>query len=172
MDRRYDLAIAISIFILGLIVVAITGAMPPGIYRDTIGSRAFFFGIGFIFMAGGGLIAIHRLRSWKVQKGHMIPAEGETDEEGYPASFLMAGSIIGISILYAILLMPLGYLITTPLYLTAGMALLKERRWGRVILFAVGFTAVFYIAFGQVLGMSIPVGPFTNLFRDLGWIIL
>ena len=172
MDRRYDLAVALGAFVLGLIVVAITRAMPLGMQRDAVGSRAFFFGTGFFFMIGGVILAINLLRSWKKQKGHMIPAEGETDEEGHPASALMALSVVGISILYAILLRPLGYLITTPLYLTGGMAILKERRWGWIVLFAVGFTVAFYIAFATILGMPIPVGPFTTLFRDLGWIIL
>jgi hypothetical protein len=52
------------------------------------------------------------------------------------------------------------------------MAVLKERKWGWIVLFAVGFTVIFYIAFAQILNMSLPVGPFTALFRDLGWIIL
>jgi hypothetical protein len=52
------------------------------------------------------------------------------------------------------------------------MAILGERRWGWIVVFAVGFTVLFYIAFAQILNMSIPVGPFTTLFRDLGWITL
>ena len=172
MDRRYDLATVLGAFALGLIMFVITRAMPTGMYRDAVGSRAFFFGIGFFFMIGSAILAINLLRSWKKQKGHMIPAEGDADEEGHPASALMALGVVGISILYAILLRPVGYLITTPLYLFAGMAILKERQWGYLVLFAVGFTVAFYMAFAIGLGMNIPVGPFTNLFRDLGWIIL
>ena len=172
MDRRYDLLFALSILAFGLIIVVITKAMPPGIYRDAIGSKGFFYAIGIFFMIGSAMVVMNLIRSWKKHKGHMIPAEGETDEEGHPASALMALSVVGVSILYAILLRPLGYLITTPLYITGGMAILKERRWGLIVLFAVGFTVAFYAAFALILGMPIPVGPFTTLFRDLGWIIL
>ena len=121
-----------------------------------------------MFIVCGGIVARNLLRSWKTQKGHMMPAEGETDEEGYPASALMAASVIGISILYAILLNPLGYLITTPLYLIGGMVILKERKWGWIVLFAVGFTVVFYMAFAQILNMPIPVGPFTDCIQRSG----
>jgi hypothetical protein len=34
------------------------------------------------------------------------------------------------------------------------------------------FTAVFYLTFAQLLSVWLPVGPFTDLFRDLGWITL
>jgi putative tricarboxylic transport membrane protein len=172
MDRRYDLVMALATFALGIFVFAAAKGIPMGFYKDAVGPRAFFLGIGVVLIVVGGVVAMQRLRSWKAQKGHMIPAEGETDEEGYPASALMAASVIGISILYVILLRPLGYLLTTPLYITGGMAILGERRWSWIVLFAVGFTVLFYIAFAQVLNMSIPVGPFTELFRDLGWIVL
>jgi len=172
MDRRYDFVMALAVIALGIFVLVVARAIPTGFYKDAIGPRAFFFGIGTVFIIGGGTLVLRLLLSWKGQKGHMIPAEGETDEEGYPASVIMAGAIIGISILYVILLKPLGYLITTPLYIIGSMAVLKERQWGYTVLFALGFTLIFYIAFAQVLKMSIPVGPFTTLFRDLGWITL
>ena len=172
MDRRYDMAVAVAVIVLGIFVTVVAKGIPTGFHKDAVGPRAFFFGVGMVFMLGCGIVAMRLLLSWKAQKSHMIPPEGETDEEGYPASVLMAASVIGISILYVILLRPLGYLITTPLYITGCMAVLKERRWGWIVLFAVGFTVIFYIAFAQILDMSVPVGPFTTLFRDLGWIIL
>ena len=172
MDRRYDLAMALATFALGVFVFVAAKAIPMGFYKDAIGPRAFFLGIGVVLMVVGGVVGMQRLRSWMAQESHMIPPEGETDEEGHPVYALMAASVIGISILYVILLRPLGYLLATPLYITGGMAILKERRWGWIALFAVGFTVLFYIAFAQILNMSIPVGPFTTLFRDLGWIIL
>ena len=170
MDRRYDLLFALSILAFGLIIVLMAKAMPPGIYRDAIGSKGFFYAIGIFFMIGSAMVVMNLIRSWKKHKSHMIPAEGETDEEGHPVYPLMAATVVAISILYAFLLKPLGYLITTPIYIAAGMAILKERKWGWIVLFAVGFTIAFYLAFGQVLHMPIPVGPFTTLFRNLGWI--
>ena len=172
MDRRGDLGMALIIFAVGVFVIAIARTIPRGMFIDAVGPRSFFYVIGIVFIVGSSLVAMHLLRSWKAQKGHMIPAEGEKDEEGYPASLLMATGVIGISYLYGVLLRPLGYLITTPLYITGCMAIMRERRWGWIVLFAVGFTIVFYIAFAQVLQMWVPVGPFTTLFRSLGWIVL
>jgi putative tricarboxylic transport membrane protein len=171
MDRRYDMAMALVVIALGVFVFVVANAISSGFHKDAVGPRAFFYGVGTVFIVGGGSLAIRLLLLWKGQKGHMIPPEGETDEEGYPVSILMAAGVIAISILYVIFLRPLGYLITTPLYITGGMAIFGERRWGWIVLFALGFTLIFYIAFAQILKLSIPVGPLTTLFRDLGWII-
>ena len=37
---------------------------------------------------------------------------------------------------------------------------------------ALGFTIVFYLIFATGLGVWLPVGPFTQFFRDMGWILL
>jgi putative tricarboxylic transport membrane protein len=34
------------------------------------------------------------------------------------------------------------------------------------------FTIFFYLVFAKGLRVWLPVGPFTQLFRDLGWIVL
>jgi putative tricarboxylic transport membrane protein len=170
-DRRYDIAIALAVIALGVFVIAVAKTIPMGYYKDAVGPRAFFFGIGVLFLVGGGVVGMERLRYWKAQKGHTIPSEGTADEEDHPVSPLRAASVIGISIGYVALMNPLGYLLSTPLYITGALVMLGVRKWGWIILLAVGFTVVFYIVFAQMLNIRIPVGPFTRLFRDLGWII-
>lgn len=170
MDRRYDLAIALLAIAFGVFVIAVARTIPIGLHKDAVGPRAFFFGIGVTFVLGGCIVATQRLRYWKAQKDHMVRSEGTDDEEGFPASFLRAASVIGISFLSIFFLEALGYLISTPLFIIGAMLLLGERNWKMVISLAVGFTALFYVVFGQWLDVSIPVGPFTALFRNLGWI--
>jgi putative tricarboxylic transport membrane protein len=162
----------LAVFVIGLFVVAVARTIPMGLYKSTLGPRAFFFGVGGMFIVGGGVLLLQRLRNWKAQNSHTIPSEGEEDEEGYPASALRAASVIAASLVYALLLRPLGYLLTTPLYIAGTLVILGQRQWRWIVLFAVGLTVVFYIAFAQVLKSSVPVGPLTELFRDLGWIVL
>ena len=172
MDRRLELAIALMFVAVGIFVIAVARTISMGFYRDPVGPRVFFFGIGILFVIGGGFVALLGLRAWKAQKGHMIPSEGSPDEEGHPASVLRALTVMGISIGYAVLMNPLGYLLSTPLFIVGALAVMGERKWGVIIPVALGFTVVFYIVFAQMLNVHIPVGPFTTLFRDLGWIIL
>ena len=49
---------------------------------------------------------------------------------------------------------------------------MNQRNYVGIAALSVLFTAIAYVVFAQVLGVRIPVGPFTNLFRELGWIIL
>ena len=102
----------------------------------------------------------------------MIPAEGVEDEPGHPASFRRAALLALVSLVYVLTLRPVGYLIGTPLYIIAGLWILEQRNWLLNIVVGLVFTIFFYLIFAQGLGVWLPVGPFTQLFRDLGWIIL
>ena len=101
-----------------------------------------------------------------------LDVEGRGDEEGYPSSVLRSVTLIGVAICYVILLKPLGYLLSTPLFISGALLVLGERKPRLISSLAVVFTVVVYVIFAQMLNIRIPVGPFTGLFRKLGWIIL
>ena len=170
MDRRYDLAIVLVLIAVGVFVIAVARTIPAGLHRDAVGSRAFFFGVGILFFVGGFILATQRIVRWRAQKDHMVPMEGTEDEEGQPVSALRPAIIVGISIAYVALFNPLGYLLSTPLFIVGALAVLGERKWWRLILLAVSFTVIFYIIFAQVLNTRMSVGPLAPLFRELGWI--
>ena len=172
MDRRYDLAIALVVLAFGVFVFTVARTIPMGYTRDAVGPRAFFFGIGILFLAGGSFVAMRLLRSWKSQKNPMIPSDGKEDDDGYSASALRAALVMGTFIGYAAVLKPLGYLLATPVFIIGALVVLGERKWWQMIVIAVSFTVVFYVAFAQLLNVRIPVGPFAPLFLRLGWIYL
>jgi putative tricarboxylic transport membrane protein len=172
MDRRIDVAVAFAFLLFGLFMIFEAMTIKQGMMRDPIGPRAAFYVCGGI-MAGGGLILIVRslLASRKVA-GNLLPNEGVADEEGYPASARQAFLLIATCFAYVLAFAPLGYILATPLFLVAAMAILGERHWGRAIVIAVLFTAIFYLIFAQALGVRLPVGPLTGPFRALGWVNL
>ena len=49
---------------------------------------------------------------------------------------------------------------------------MDQRRWVLDDAIAIGFTVIAYLVFGQALGVRMPHGPLTPLFRDLGWITI
>lgn len=172
MDRRIDIAISAFAVVFGVFVIVHATTIESGLFTDPIGPRAFFYGCGVIFILGGLFNIAQKLSMRRLFPGPMIPAEGVEDEPSYPASAGRVTLMLLISLFYVLTFRPLGYLIATPLYVALSLRILNERNWILNVGVAVVFTGVFYVIFAQVLGVWLPVGPFTQLFRDLGWIIL
>lgn len=66
---------------------------------------------------------------------------------------------VGLTLAYALLLHPLGYVIATPLYLAGLVMLLGYRSMTGVAGTAVGVTIVLYLVFARALHVLIPMGP-------------
>jgi putative tricarboxylic transport membrane protein len=172
MDRRIDIAISVVAIAFGIFVILEARTIRAPMFVDPIGPRAFFYGCGVIFILGGLFNIWQRLQTWRLYPANMIPSEGVEDEAGYPASFTRAALLAALSLLYVLTLRPVGYLIGTPLFIIAGLWVLDQRNWLQNIIVGLGFTIIFYLIFAKGLGVWLPVGPFTPLFRDLGWILL
>jgi putative tricarboxylic transport membrane protein len=172
MDRRVDIAISTAFIALGVFVFLVTRTIELGLYKDAVGPRAFFYGCAAMFIIGGIVTIAQRLVSWHHEPGNMVPSEGAPDEADRPASAARVAALFAACMAYAGLLQPLGYLLATPAFIVAALWILKQRNLLRVGAIAIAFTAIFYILFAQVLNVRIPVGPFTDLFQQLGWIVL
>lgn len=172
MDRRLDIALAVGFMVLGLVVLWQAGGIRMGVMRDPVGPRAAFYFCGAIMLGGGGLVVLRHWRALRRGAGRLTDPEGSTDTEGFPASLTRAASLAGLCFAYAALFNPLGYLLATPPFIVAALAVLDQRRWGVNVLIAVLFTGIAYVVFGHVLGVRMPHGPLTQLFRDLGLINL
>jgi putative tricarboxylic transport membrane protein len=171
-DRRIDIAISVVVVLFGIFVILEARTIRAPFFADPIGPRAFFYGCGAIFILGGLANIAQRAYAWRLYPTHMIPSEGIDDEPGHPASFRRAALLTLISLVYVLTLRPVGYLIGTPLYIIAGLWVLEQRNWLLNVAVAVVFTITFYVIFARGLSVWLPVGPFTQLFRDLGWILL
>lgn len=172
MDRRIDVAVAACFSLLGVFMILAASEIKSGMMRDPIGPRAAFYVCGAVLALGGVAVIVGHLRRWSGQKDHIVPSEGGDDEAGFPASAKRAWALILAVVGLAALWNPLGFLIAMPLFLVAALWIMGERKVWSVIMIALLFTGIVYLIFAQVLGVRIPVGPFTPLFRSLGWIIL
>jgi hypothetical protein len=79
---------------------------------------------------------------------------------------------MAISVVYAVLLMPLGYLIATPPFVALGLSRDGRAASGYTVVIPLVWTVTTYLLFSQLLNVRIPVGPFAPLFRELGLIVL
>ena len=172
MNRRIDAAVAAGFLVFGAFVVLSAIAIPLGLVRDPIGPRSFFIGCAAVIVAASLLTILRHLRSWRSAEALPATPEGVADEEGYPASAKRTFLLFALGVAYAAAFQPLGYLLATPLFLFLGLWLLQQRNWAQMAALSLGFTIVFYVVFAQVLNVRMPVGPLTELFRNLGWIVL
>ena len=172
MDRRIDIAISAAFIALGIFVIIEARTIKSGLFTDPIGPRSFFYFCAAVFIIGGLTNIAQRVSAWRTVTGHLLPEEGVEDEPGHPASYKRAMLLALLSLIYILTFRPLGYLIATPLYILASLWLLEQRSWRLNVAVATIFTATFYLTFAKLLGVWLPVGPFTKLFRDLGWVIL
>ncbi|HWM16626.1 MAG TPA: tripartite tricarboxylate transporter TctB family protein, partial [Microbacterium sp.] len=95
--------------------------------------------------------------------------EGDEDEADVPASTIRAFTVMGLSLLYAIVLNPVGYLVATPVFVAAGLYALSVRSKVVLIVVPIVLTAFCYYAFAEVLSVPLPSGILTVPLRALGW---
>lgn len=172
MDRRIDLVIAFCFMCFGLFMIWHATGIKLGLSRDPIGPRAFFYGCGAVMGGGGAWLVVTRFLRWRKATEPLIEEEGTGDEPGHPSSAPRAFAIMALCFAYALILKPLGFLIATPIFIVAALLMMRQRNYLGIAAIALLFTAITYVVFAQILGVRLPVGPFTDLFRELGWIIL
>lgn len=59
---------------------------------------------------------------------------------------------------YAVAFIPLGYLLSTAAFLGIVVNVIDPAKWMRNVLFAICFSAVVYLSFTQLLGVTLPAG--------------
>jgi len=170
MDRRGDLAFAAVVVLYGVALVVATALQEPGPQFDPLGKQGLPYATGVLLMIAGGALALRRLRTWRSETSNIVYQEGVEDEEGYPASVfgpILVGAVLAA---YAISLPFVGYLISTPIVMAAGLWILDRRQPALLVGLPFGFTVVVFLVFSQVLSVPIPVGPLTDVLVDLNLI--
>lgn len=171
-DRRFDIVVAAVFAIVGLMLIVEATSIPLGVILDPIGPSMAFYICGGIMLGGGLWVIAGHVRHMSRSEDRVLDGEGVSDEPDYPASALRSFGLVALCVAYAFALQPFGYLIATPVFVVAALALVGKRRPGPLALIALLYTAATYVVFAQALSVRLPVGPFTELFRSLGWIVL
>ncbi|MBI2861817.1 MAG: tripartite tricarboxylate transporter TctB family protein, partial [Chloroflexi bacterium] len=141
MDKRADLAVALVVVALAFFTLFESGRE---IFRtsivDPVGPTGLARALAVALVVFGLGATISILRRWKAQPGWIVEAEGEEDEPGFPISFTRPFAVFVIAVAYLQLLPLVGFILLTPLFLAAELAMLGVRDWRQLVGIAVGFT--------------------------------
>lgn len=167
-NKVVDLAVTFVVFALGAFIVIEASTFRKGSFPDLITARGLPYITGGFMMFSAVVIAMQQVLSWNRFLGSYTLTVGAPDEPGQDASALRAFAIIALAFCLVGLLRPVGFLIVAPISLFGMLWLMNVRSRTKLIVFSLGYTAVVWIAFSQILGVVLPLGPLTTLARSLG----
>ena len=170
MDTRVELVVLLAMVALGAAIIYIASGFRIGSFPDPVTTRGLSYVTGGYLIVAGLYLSIRRLLTWSAIPGKYTLSEGNEDERSHPASSLRAFTIMGLAILWAVSVKPIGFLIVTPIVLISVVWMMDVRTPGKLVGFPVVFTLATWLVFSQLLGVRLPYGIMTGLARSWGLI--
>lgn len=131
--------------------------MPRLQLGDPLGPRAFPALIGVLLLFSAGLLA------FETRAGvSRIPVPGKARDSAAAAGGSHVKVLLGMlawTILYYAAFDPLGYVVSTPVYLFGLLCFFNKDRHLANLAIAIGFTAIAFGVFSQLLSVQLPQGP-------------
>ncbi|WP_309091004.1 tripartite tricarboxylate transporter TctB family protein [Domibacillus sp.] len=147
MSRTFDRYASIIFLLIGAFFITESRKIAATSYGSNVGPDIFPIGLGILLILLSIKLFIEAVKNKQDGKG------GEKPD--YKRFFI----IFAAAILYIVLLEPLGYVITTFLFLLIGFQVLERGGWLKSILIAAAFSfGVYYIFVGLLQG-SLPGFP-------------
>lgn len=166
-NKWLDLVGSLAVALTGIGLLVYSYNYPePQIVFDSVGPMGFPIAIGIFLLAGGAVQSVRTI-SFMAKFGSLGAEEGTEDEPGHEVSKWRALIIMAGCFLYFFLLGYVGFLVLTPIALTAGLWAMKYRNWLWRGIVAILFTLVSFILFNSVLGVPLPQGFLTEVLLDL-----
>jgi hypothetical protein len=170
MDKRVELAVLLAMVALGAAIIYLATGFRVGSFPDPVTTRGLSYVTGGYLIVAGLYLSIRRLLTWSAIPGKYTLSEGNEDERNHPASTLRAATIMGLAILWAVSVTPIGFLIVTPIVLMSVLWMMDVRTPGKLVGFPLIFTIATWLVFSQLLGVRLPYGITTGLARSWGLI--
>ncbi len=147
-----DRIIFVCIIVLTAVYFYATQQIPSLEIGDPLGPKAFprLLGIGMLLTAG--LLFVEMWRAAKIKAPQVEKSQAE--DRGH--FWIVAGVTVWTAV-YLALFEPLGYVITTAVYLVVLTAYFNRDKWVANILTSVLFSVLSYVMF-QSLGVTLPKG--------------
>ena len=147
MSRSFDQFASLLFLLFGAAFLYESMKISDSAYGSSVGPAIFPMGLGIVLI----LLSIRLF--WETRK--YVAANGKAQKLDYKR-FLM---ILGGAVLYGLLMEPLGYVLTTFLFLTVGFQVMDRGGWWKSLLIAACFSMGVYYVFVEVLEGTLPGFP-------------
>jgi putative tricarboxylic transport membrane protein len=167
-DRRIDLAVCAVFFLLGLAIFVLSGDIRQGSIHDPIGPDGWPKLLGAVLMAAMGANMVRRLVSWRSESSNMVLADGDKDDMPAEASsFIRAFAMLAGGFAWVLVVKWIGFIIATAAVLAFGIALMKVRTLGKLVVLPLLLSLGIWLMFGVLFGIRLPAGPLEHALLDL-----
>lgn len=167
-DRRADLALSLTITLVGVFVLFTAQDIRLGAINDPLGPRGMPTFLGAFMVVGGAALVITRLARWRGESGNQVASDGRDDDApGTPASFRRTLLVIAASAGYAAVLEPLGFLVATALLMMILLYVMEISLWPAAVAGGIGCAVACYLLFAVVLTVRLPAGVLEPVLRSL-----
>ena len=157
-DRRVDPDVVAGgvLFVFAVAYLAAAFAIPESSFENTpVGPRAVPIAIGIALGAASLALAV---RGFLKGRSVRDTAPGAPGEDAPPQDPRKLGVVALLLLAYILIFEPLGYALSTILFMLAATMYLDRDRWVRNLVYAVVFSVVVYSIFVYVFGVKLPAG--------------
>lgn len=125
---------------------------------ETVGPRVFPIAIGVALALASLALLVKGLREEPSDEGGEPAESVEQEDDTLTQSATRLGVIVALLFGYILLFVPLGYVISTFLFILAVTMYLDSQHWIRNLVYAVLFPLVVYFVFTELLRVTLPAG--------------
>jgi len=142
--------------------------IPPSSFKQAvIGPKVFPITIGILLALASAALMIKGIIEAKSKfiddpnNKKNILREAEEEEEEAPQDSVRLSVILVTLLAYFVLFSPLGYVLSTALFIFGLSMYLDKKSWKRNLAYAVVFPLIVFLLFNEVLAVYLPTGPFS-----------
>jgi len=167
-DRRIDIAVCVAVFLLGLAIFVLSGDIRQGSIRDPIGPDGWPKLLGILMMLTMGANILRRLVFWRSEQSDMVSSDGDKDDmPGVPSSFVRPFAMLGAGFVWVLVVPWTGFIVATSAILIFGLALMRVRTPGKLLLVPLLLSLGAWLMFGALFGIRLHAGPIEHALLDL-----
>ncbi len=152
--RSGDLAAGVFLALLGLVTLIAATDVAEGA-GGRLHPRTFPMIVGALLLLGGGILSIRSL-AFKSGADKAIDWPDATGRQNWVVALAMMVAYVGLS-------KPLGFLLTTFLFVATFIRLFGKYTWSAAVGCALGAVGFVYFLFVRLLDLTLPKGPLSFL---------
>jgi len=148
-----DIILAITVIAGSAVYLRAALNLPQLSLGDPLGPQIFPSLIAIGLALSGGLLLIEVFRRKPAAAGDVPP-----QRHGSRYEYLLLGGMVAWTAVYYAAFEPVGYVVSTLVYLFGLLCVFQKGRWVLNVIYAGAFTAAVYLVFGHLLHVVLPAG--------------